>query len=91
LWKDADRKADAAAALKMTASELKQLGIVDGIVPEPLGGAHRDPPHAAQMLKQAICDTLDELKETPLAELLEERYRKLRRVGRYRESGKPVN
>ncbi|MBI3827977.1 MAG: acetyl-CoA carboxylase carboxyltransferase subunit alpha [Planctomycetes bacterium] len=85
LWKDADRKADAAEALKITAPELKALGVVEEIIPEPLGGAHRDPKAAAEMLKAAIDRTLRELKAKPVDVLLEERYRRLRAMGKYQE------
>ncbi len=87
LWKDADRKADAAEALRITAPELLRLGIVDGIVPEPLGGAHRDRAAAAKMLKKTILKELGELSAQPLPQLLEQRYKKLRALGRYRENG----
>jgi len=86
LWKDAEKKAEAAAALKMTAPELKVLGVIDGIIPEPLGGAHRDPAGAAQMLKRVICDQLGQLEDLPVPELLAARYEKLRKLGRYRET-----
>ena len=87
LWKDAERKGDAAEALRITAPELLRLGIVDGIVPEPLGGAHRDRVAAAKLLKKTILKELGELSAQPLPQLLEKRYRKLRALGRYRENG----
>ncbi|MBE7463498.1 MAG: acetyl-CoA carboxylase carboxyltransferase subunit alpha [Planctomycetes bacterium] len=85
IWKDASKKEEAAAALKITAPELKALGIMDEIVPEPLGGAHRERERAAEMLKQAILNNLDDLERLPLDELLERRYRKIRSYGKYRE------
>jgi acetyl-CoA carboxylase carboxyl transferase subunit alpha len=85
LWKDAERKADAAEALKITAPELKKLGVVDSIVPEPLGGAHRDPNAAARILRQTILQQVDQLSKIPLPKLLEQRYQKLRALGKYRE------
>ena len=85
LWKDPDRKADAAAALKITAPELLKLGIVDAIIPEPLGGAHRDHIGAARILRETILSNLAELQAMPLDRLLEDRYRKLRAIGKYRE------
>jgi acetyl-CoA carboxylase carboxyl transferase subunit alpha len=85
LWKDANKKADAAAALKMTAPDLMTLKIVDEIVPEPLGGANRDPAGAAKMLRDSIARNLSELAKVPIPELLEERYRRLRRLGQYLE------
>ena len=85
LWKDPDRKEDAATAMKIIAPELRKLGIVDGIVPEPLGGAHRDPVGSARILRETILKNLEELAAVPTARLLEERYRKLRALGKYRE------
>ncbi|MCY3020213.1 MAG: acetyl-CoA carboxylase carboxyltransferase subunit alpha [Planctomycetota bacterium] len=85
LWKDAERKAEAATALKLTASELLKLGIVDEIIPEPLGGAHRDPAAAARTLRATILRHLRELQTVPISQLLEQRYRKLRAIGKYRE------
>lgn len=85
LWKDADRKADAAEALKITSPELLRLGIVDSIVAEPLGGAHRDAAGAARLLKEAILRELNVLSVQPQGLLLERRYKKLRELGRYRE------
>ena len=87
LWKDANRKADAAEALRITAPELLRLGIVDGIVPEPLGGAHRDRTGAAKLLKKTILSELATLSTQPQTERLENRYRKLRALGRYSEAG----
>jgi acetyl-CoA carboxylase carboxyl transferase subunit alpha len=86
LWKDPERKADAAAALKITAPELVRLGIMEGIIPEPLGGAHRDPQAAARTLRAAILKNLSALQAVPLSQLLEQRYRRLRSMGRYRET-----
>lgn len=85
LWKDAERKADAAEALKITAPELVRLGVMDSIVPEPLGGAHRDHAGAAAILRKTILRSVRELCSVPLSQMLEQRYRKLRSMGRYRE------
>jgi acetyl-CoA carboxylase carboxyl transferase subunit alpha len=90
LWKDANKKADAAAALKMTAPDLKALRVVDEIVPEPLGGANRDPAGAAKLLRDTIVRNLTELAAIPIPELVEERYRRLRRLGQYMENGRAV-
>lgn len=86
LWKDANKKADAAAALKMTAPDLKALGVVDEIVAEPVGGANRDPAGAAKLLREAIARNLDELARIPVPRLLDERYQKLRKLGQYLEA-----
>ena len=85
LWKDANKKADAAAALKITAPDLKEAGIVDEVLAEPMGGAHRDKKGAATILKGVVDRHLAELQAKPLETLLAERYRKLRSIGRYRE------
>jgi len=81
LWKTAEKKAEAAAALRLTAQDLLGLGIADEVVPEPEGGAHRDPAAAAAALKLAIVRNLEELSTIPLHELLEQRYRRYRDVG----------
>lgn len=85
LWKDANRKAEAAAALKMTAPDLKRLDVVDEIIPEPMGGANRDPAGAAKMLRDALIRNLDEVSDVPITELLDQRYRRLRKLGQYVE------
>jgi acetyl-CoA carboxylase carboxyl transferase subunit alpha len=85
LWKDAERKTEAAEALRMTAPELLRLGVADGIVPEPLGGAHRDRLAAAHILRDTILSELAVLKSIPVPTLLEHRYRRLRALGKYRE------
>lgn len=85
LWKDQDRKAEAAEALKLTAPDLRELGVVDGVIPEPLGGAHTDPAAACRRVGDAIARALDELEDVPVDELLEERYLKFRRLGAFDE------
>jgi acetyl-CoA carboxylase carboxyl transferase subunit alpha len=84
LWKTGDKAemtAEAASQLKLTAVDLERLGIVDDVVPEPLGGAHRNPEQAATSLKQAIVRALDQLEGVPVEALLEARYEKFRRIG----------
>ena len=81
LWKDGARTPEAAEALKLTASTLTELGIVDGTVEEPPGGAHRDPQRAMEAMGRAICDHLDELAQVPLDDLLAARREKFRRIG----------
>ncbi len=73
----------AASALKLTASDLFDLGIIDEILKEPQGGAHRDPEGMAEVIKNKVLETYDELKDIPADELVENRYRKLRRIGQY--------
>jgi acetyl-CoA carboxylase carboxyl transferase subunit alpha len=85
LWKHRSHAPEAAEALKLTAPDLKELGLVDGVVPEPQGGAHHDQPAAAEMLKKAVVAALDALAKEPVAKLLETRYDKFRRMGVFRE------
>jgi acetyl-CoA carboxylase carboxyl transferase subunit alpha len=82
LWRDANRKVDAAAALKLTAPDLLKAGIVDEIVREPVGGAHQDPALAAQAVDEAITRALAEMSAMPVAARLEHRYGRLRQMGR---------
>jgi acetyl-CoA carboxylase carboxyl transferase subunit alpha len=81
LWKDAARAREAAEALKLTARDLLSLGIIDEVVPEPLGGAHRDSHTAAALLRKALARNLDSLKNIPPEELLQRRYAKYRNMG----------
>ena len=81
LWKHRSHAPEAAEALKLTANNLKELGLVDGVVPEPQGGAHHDAPAAAEMLKKSIVQSLGELAKEPSAKLLDARYEKFRRMG----------
>jgi acetyl-CoA carboxylase carboxyl transferase subunit alpha len=81
LWKDAARAPEAAAALKLTASELLRLGLIDGVVPEPLGGAHRDPQATADNLRQEIRQVLQALLQIDPQTLVELRWKRLRGIG----------
>ncbi|HPU36200.1 MAG TPA: carboxyl transferase domain-containing protein, partial [Bacillota bacterium] len=81
LWKDASRYKEAAGTFKITAQDVFELGVVDRIVPEPLGGAHRDPEAAAQNLGQAISECLDELVSIDPEILIKNRYNKFRTMG----------
>jgi len=85
LWKHRSHAPEAAEALKLTAADLKELGVVDGIVPEPQGGAHHDHAAAAEFLRQSITEALDELSRMPPKQLLEQRYEKFRKVGVFSE------
>jgi acetyl-CoA carboxylase carboxyl transferase subunit alpha len=84
LWKSADKKELAAEAMGITAERLGKLGLVDEIVKEPLGGAHRDPQAMAESLKAAILRHLREVEQWPEEQLLERRYQRLRGQGVYR-------
>lgn len=81
LWKDRLKAPEAAEVLKLTAKDLLSLGLIDEEIPEPLGGAHRDPEKAAQNIKKAIKKALKELKSIPVEELLKLRYEKFRKMG----------
>lgn len=85
LWRDAAKASQAAEALKITATDLNQLGIIDQVLPEPIGGAHADPLQAAASLKQALIENLDELTQMTPQQRRELRYQKFRRIGMYTE------
>ncbi|RAM50742.1 MAG: acetyl-CoA carboxylase carboxyl transferase subunit alpha [Hapalosiphonaceae cyanobacterium JJU2] len=85
LWKDASKASQAAAVLKMTSHDLKNLGIIDQILSEPVGGAHSDPLKTAQILKSALLDNLDELGRLTAAERRQLRYDKFRKIGVFTE------
>jgi acetyl-CoA carboxylase carboxyl transferase subunit alpha len=89
LWSDAAKAPEAAEAMRTTAPELLKLGVIDGIVPEPLGGAHRDWDGAAQHLRTALREHLWDLADRPPATLITERYDKFRRIGEFEESALP--
>ena len=86
LWKSADKAPEAAETLGITAGRLKTLGLIDKIVPEPLGGAHRDPQVTAQALKKALADTLKQLQEKKPKELVETRLERLMSYGKFKEA-----
>jgi len=86
LWKTAERASDAADALGITAHRLKALGLVDKIVNEPVGGAHRDPKQMAAFLKRALSDALRQVSDLPVRELLDRRYDRLQSYGRYSDT-----
>jgi len=81
LWKDGERTPEAAEALRLTAPDLEELGLVDEVVPEPPGGAHRDPEAALALVRAALLRNLDELADVPLEELVLRRRRKYRTLG----------
>jgi acetyl-CoA carboxylase carboxyl transferase subunit alpha len=85
LWKSSDKAQDAAEAMGITSTRLKELDLVDQVINEPLGGAHRDVDAMARMLKQALVENLDHLMQIPLDKLLEARYERLMSIGRFAE------
>ena len=88
LWKERARSPDAAKSLKLTAKDLLEMGIIDGIIKEPLGGAHRNPQETAENIKTAIKKDLEALKKTPKDKLIEMRYEKFRSIGVFNEPSK---
>ncbi len=86
LFKDNEGAAQLAESLKLTSRDLRPLGIIDAVVPEPLGGAHRDPHTAAHNLEQYISKTMRELKRFKIENLIERRYEKFRNLGTVLES-----
>jgi acetyl-CoA carboxylase carboxyl transferase subunit alpha len=86
LWEDAKRAKEAAEALRVTAPDCLKLGVIDGIVPEPPGGAHRSWERAAEALRAALRGALDELRDLARDELVQRRYVKFRRMGVFEET-----
>ena len=86
LWKTSERASDAAEALGITAHRLKALGLIDKIVSEPVGGAHRDPKQMAAQLKRALNDALRQVADLKTRELLDHRYNRLRGYGRFNDT-----
>jgi acetyl-CoA carboxylase carboxyl transferase subunit alpha len=86
LWKDRTKAPEAAAVLRLTAKDLLDLDLIDDVVREPLGGAHRDPEATAEAIKSAVKRYWKELEGVERAELIETRYRKFRRMGAYEDS-----
>lgn len=85
LWKDAALAKQAAEAMKITAMDLKEMGIIDGIIPEIAGGAHRNIPKQALTMQECIADTLAELSKLSPEQLVEARYEKFKQIGQYEE------
>jgi acetyl-CoA carboxylase carboxyl transferase subunit alpha len=83
LWKSADKAKDAAEQMGITAKRLKELGLVDKVVREPIGGAHRNPSQMAKRLKAVLLNELDTLEQLPIDQLLQRRYERLRGYGAY--------
>ena len=83
IYRDSGKAPQAAAALKMTAPDLLELGLIDGIVPEPGEGAHSDPDNAAEALGQILREALQELSGMTAQQLIDERYEKFRHMGAF--------
>jgi acetyl-CoA carboxylase carboxyl transferase subunit alpha len=91
LWRDANKKIEAAEALKITAPDMLALGLIDAIVPEPTGGAHNNPDAATALVDQALSAALDELSGLPVEAQLKARYDKFRKMGEERISFTDAN
>jgi acetyl-CoA carboxylase carboxyl transferase subunit alpha len=85
LWKSAEKAADAAEALGITSTRLSELGLVDQVIPEPLGGAHRDVDGAAENIRRVLADSLQKLQGKSLDKLIEQRYKRLMAYGQFSE------
>src|SRR5262249_55076970 len=86
LFRDASRAPEAAAALKLTAPELKAIGVVDEIIPEVKGGLHHDPAPTMETLRAALLKNLNQLQNLSTEQLLESRYQKFRSLGAWRDA-----
>ena len=86
LWKSAEKAEDAAEAMRITATNLNDFGLVDEVLEEPLGGAHRNPQEAAEIIRNALLKNLDELDQLSTDALLEERQRRLSSFGQFKEA-----
>ncbi len=85
LWKDASLSKQAAEAMKITAPDLKEMGIIDEVIPEVLGGAHRDPEAQANFISDALRKSLKQLSELDAIEIVQDRYVKFREIGKFTE------
>ena len=85
LWKSAERASDAAEALGITSERLKELGLIDEIIPEPLGGAHRNPEAIFDNLRSALESSLENLQSSSIDKLLDQRYQRLMSYGQFQE------
>jgi acetyl-CoA carboxylase carboxyl transferase subunit alpha len=83
MWRDPSKKMLAAEAMKITAKDMAELGCIDGIVPEPAGGAHTDHAAAAELLDGVLQKQLGEIKSMPAHDLLESRYQKFRKMAQF--------
>ena len=83
LWKSAEKASLAAEAMSITSNRLKDLGLIDDILPEPLGGAHRDVDAMAKIMKRALWENLQDLEQLPVERLLDARYQRLMNYGQF--------
>jgi len=85
LWKNAEKAEAAATAMRITSQQLEKFGLIDEVIAEPLGGAHRNPEAMAQTLQNALVDNLQQLEAMPITELLARRQQRIESVGQFRE------
>ena len=90
LWRTGAKAPEAAGALRLTANDLLELGVIDSIIPEPPGGAHRAPEQAGKTLKTVLLSNIADVKKLPIDRLLENRYQKYRKIGTFSENGRTV-
>ena len=90
LWRSSEHSAQAAVAMKVTAAEQRDLGILDGVIPEPGEGAHTDPAETARRIKEAVLERFDALSQVPLDDLVEARFRRFRAYGPYVVADQPA-
>jgi acetyl-CoA carboxylase carboxyl transferase subunit alpha len=83
IWRDSAKAEQAAAALRLTAEDLLRLDLIDGIIPEPPGGAHEDPAEASRLLREKLVETLSELSKLTPNEAVQQRYQKFRKMGNF--------
>jgi acetyl-CoA carboxylase carboxyl transferase subunit alpha len=86
LWKSADKAEDAAEAMRITADSLSEFGLIDGILPEPLGAAHRDPEATAEVIRNAVLQHLDDIDQLDIDQLLDQRQQRLANFGQFKEN-----
>jgi len=86
LWKSAEKAQDAAEAMRITAQSLSEFGLVDEVLAEPLGGAHRNPAQAAEVIRNALLENLEELGQLSIDQLLEHRQRRLASFGQFKDA-----
>lgn len=86
LWKSADKAEDAAEAMRITADSLSEFGLIDEILPEPLGAAHRDPAATAEVIRNALLESIDKLEKLDTEQLLADRQQRLASIGQFKEA-----
>ena len=86
LWKSAEKAEAAADAMRITADNLKDFGLIDEVLPEPLGAAHRDPRQMAESIQNALATHLDQLESQPIEQLLDNRLERISAYGQFKDA-----